>query len=70
MRTNLLGSLLATRTALKRFARQPRGGHVFLMEGAGSDGSASPRYSVYGATKAGIRQMSKSLQVGGTLWSR
>jgi NAD(P)-dependent dehydrogenase (short-subunit alcohol dehydrogenase family) len=51
--TNLQGSLLCTRAALRAMARQPRGGHVFNMDGAGADGMATPQYAAYGATKAG-----------------
>lgn len=62
--TNLLGTLLGTRAALRAAEGQPGDGplHVFNMEGAGSDGGASPLYAAYGATKAGIRQLNKSLQ--------
>lgn len=41
--TNLLGSLLATRAAMAAMGRQPGGGTVFNMEGAGSDGSPTPQ---------------------------
>lgn len=34
-------------------AAQPRGGHIFNMDGAGADGLPSPQYAAYGATKAG-----------------
>ncbi|PSC70796.1 chlorophyll b reductase [Micractinium conductrix] len=36
--------------------------HVFNMEGAGSDGSATPQYAAYGATKAALAQLLRSLQ--------
>jgi chlorophyll(ide) b reductase len=62
VRTNLLGSLLCTRAALRLMAHQPRGGHVFLTEGAGSDGMSTPQYAAYGATKAGLAQLARSLQ--------
>ena len=38
-------------------------GHIFNMDGAGADGSATPRFAAYGATKHGLNQLSKSLQV-------
>lgn len=33
--------------------KQPEGGHIFNMIGAGSDGASTPQYGAYGATKAG-----------------
>ena len=51
--TNLQGSLLCTRAAMRAMAAQPGGGHVFNMDGAGADGMATPQYAAYGATKAG-----------------
>ena len=44
---------------------QPSGGHIFNMDGAGADGGATPRFAAYGATKRGLAQLGKSLQVGG-----
>lgn len=61
--TNLVGSLLCTRVALRRMAGQARGGHIFMMDGAGSDGLPTPQYAAYGATKAGISHLMRSLQV-------
>jgi hypothetical protein len=43
-------------------AAQPRGGHVFNMDGAGADGSATPRFAAYGATKRSLAQLGASLQ--------
>ena len=40
--TNLLGCLFTTRAAMRHMGAQPGGGHIFHMEGAGSDGSATP----------------------------
>lgn len=51
--TNLLGTLLCSRRALKLMAAQPQGGHVFNLDGAGADGLSTPCYAAYGATKAG-----------------
>ncbi|KAK9861307.1 hypothetical protein WJX84_010189 [Apatococcus fuscideae] len=59
--TNLGGSLLCMRAAMKLMAGQPKGGHIFTMDGAGADGQATPQYVAYGATKAGIRQLMRSL---------
>lgn len=66
--TNLLGSLLCTRNAIRLMKDQPQGGHIFNTEGAGSDFSPTPNYAVYGATKAAIAQFSESLksEVSGT----
>jgi chlorophyll(ide) b reductase len=41
---------------------QECGGAIFNLAGAGSDGNGSPLYGVYGATKAGIVQFSRSMQ--------
>eukprot|EP00884_Botryococcus_braunii_P018479 jgi/Botrbrau1/5314/Bobra.0391s0026.1 len=60
--TNLMGSLLCTRAALRRMAGQERGGHIFMMDGAGADGLPTPQYAAYGATKAGIAHLMGSLQ--------
>ncbi|KAI3437866.1 hypothetical protein D9Q98_000312 [Chlorella vulgaris] len=62
VQTNLLGSLLVTRAAMNRMAGQPGGGHIFNTEGAGSDGSATPQYAAYGATKCAIAQLLKTMQ--------
>ena len=35
---------------------QPAGGHIFNIDGAGADGSPTPQYAAYGATKAGDTQ--------------
>lgn len=60
--TNLLGTLLCSQQAIDLFQKQPQGGHLFNVDGAGADGSPTPMYAAYGATKAGIAQLSKSLQ--------
>jgi chlorophyll(ide) b reductase len=62
IRTNLLGTLLCSKAAIKFFKKQPSGGHVFLMDGAGSNGMQTADYAVYGVTKAGFPQLLKSLQ--------
>lgn len=56
VRTNLIGTLLCTRAAVLLMWRQPGGGHVFNMDGAGADGAPTPMFAAYGATKAGIAQ--------------
>ena len=60
--TNLLGTLLCTRAAALLMAKQPHGGCIFNMEGAGSDGGATANYAAYGATKASLPQLTRSLQ--------
>lgn len=59
--TNLVGSILCTREAMRVMRDQPRGGHVFNMDGAGSGGSSTPLTAVYGSTKCGLRQLHSSL---------
>ena len=49
--------------AIKLMKSQPSGGHIFLMDGAGADGNATPRFAAYGASKRGLSQLRKSLQV-------
>ena len=59
--TNLLGSMLCCREALALMREQEGGGVVFNMDGAGSQGTATPRFAAYGATKAAIPQLTSSL---------
>lgn len=59
--TNLTGSLICTREAIRVMKKQPRGGHIFNMDGAGSGGTSTPLTAAYGATKCGLRQLSASL---------
>ncbi|CAN1331103.1 Probable chlorophyll(ide) b reductase NYC1, chloroplastic [Linum perenne] len=59
--TNLVGSILCTREAMRVMVNQPKGGHIFNMDGAGSGGSSTPLTAVYGATKCGLRQLQTSL---------
>jgi len=49
--------------AIELMRRQEGGGHIFNMDGAGADGSATPRFAAYGASKRGLAQLGKSLQV-------
>ncbi|QDZ24245.1 short-chain dehydrogenase/reductase [Chloropicon primus] len=60
--TNLLGTMHGTKVAMSLFRKQGQGGHVFNMDGAGYDGNATPNYAAYGATKAAITQMNRSLR--------
>ncbi|PIA65008.1 hypothetical protein AQUCO_00100464v1 [Aquilegia coerulea] len=59
--TNLVGSLLCTREAMRVMRSQEKGGHIFNMDGAGSGGSSTPLTAVYGSTKCGLRQLQSSL---------
>lgn len=61
--TNVLGVMLCCREAIRVMKDQQGGGHIFNMDGAGADGNATPRFAAYGATKRGLQQFSKSLQV-------
>ncbi|KAF2304867.1 hypothetical protein GH714_039214 [Hevea brasiliensis] len=59
--TNLVGSILCTREAMRVMVNQLKGGHIFNMDGAGSGGSSTPLTAVYGSTKCGLRQLQSSL---------
>ena len=60
-RTNLLGAMIATRQAVRTLRDQEEGGHIFNMDGAGSDGKPTPRFSAYGASKAAIVHLNASV---------
>jgi chlorophyll(ide) b reductase len=60
--TNLLGTCVACNIAYDIMSKQNTGGAIFNLAGAGSDGRAIENYAVYGATKSGIVQFSKTLQ--------
>lgn len=60
--TNALGLMLCCREAIKMMLNQPRGGHIFNIDGAGSDGRPTPRFAAYGATKRSVVHLTKSLQ--------
>eukprot|EP00879_Flechtneria_rotunda_P023741 GHRR01025133.1.p1 GENE.GHRR01025133.1~~GHRR01025133.1.p1 ORF type:complete len:379 (+),score=121.97 GHRR01025133.1:907-2043(+) len=62
VRTNMLGTLYCTREASKIMLQQQMGGHIFIMDGAGADGSATPQYAAYGATKASLPQLAATLR--------
>ncbi|XP_059652844.1 chlorophyll(ide) b reductase NOL, chloroplastic isoform X2 [Cornus florida] len=42
--TNTLGLMICCREAIKMMLKQPRGGHIFNTDGAGSDGRPTPRF--------------------------
>lgn len=58
--TNLLGTMLCCRAALRAMAKQGRG-RIFNMDGYGANGMASPGFAAYGATKRAIPQLSATL---------
>ncbi|XP_007010600.2 PREDICTED: chlorophyll(ide) b reductase NOL, chloroplastic isoform X1 [Theobroma cacao] len=60
--TNTLGLMICCREAIKMMLQQPRGGHIFNIDGAGSDGRPTPRFAAYGATKRSVVHLTKSLQ--------
>ncbi|KAF9599200.1 hypothetical protein IFM89_035659 [Coptis chinensis] len=62
--TNTLGLMICCREAINMMLNQHRGGHVFNMDGAGSDGRPTPRFAAYGATKRSVVHLTKSLQPG------
>jgi len=59
--TNLTGSMLCAAASIGVMKDQGSGGHVFLMEGAGSGGRATAGSAAYGASKAGVTQLAHSL---------
>ncbi|KAF6174761.1 hypothetical protein GIB67_031285 [Kingdonia uniflora] len=61
--TNTLGLMLCCREGINMMLSQPRGGHIFNIDGAGSDGRPTPRFAAYGATKRSVVHLTKSLQV-------
>lgn len=54
--------------AIKVMKKQDTVGHIFNVDGAGATGNATPRFAAYGATKRGLEQLGKSLQVIALLW--
>ena len=61
--TNFVGTVNGSRRALEIFdERSDRRGHLFNVTGAGFDFKATPGHAAYGATKAGITQLTKTLR--------
>ncbi|MHA1217549.1 MAG: SDR family NAD(P)-dependent oxidoreductase [Candidatus Heimdallarchaeaceae archaeon] len=60
IQTNLFGTFNGCTAAIEYMVKQGHG-KVFNLAGMGSNGMASPNLAVYGATKASIPQLTKSL---------
>ncbi len=60
IKTNLFGTFNGCTAAFEYMTKQGHG-KVFNLAGMGSNGMASPNLAVYGATKASIPQLTKSL---------
>jgi chlorophyll(ide) b reductase len=60
--TNLISSSLFLKTAHDVMSQQQSGGDIISVVGAGSNGRGTPKFALYGASKAGIKQMTKTLQ--------
>jgi chlorophyll(ide) b reductase len=61
LQTNLLGSFLGCRAALAAAAASGTSVQIFNVDGAGSTGGGTPGSAAYGASKAAIPQLSRSL---------
>ncbi len=57
---NLVGTMNGVHVALTGMRKQGHG-HVFTMEGYGSDGAMQPGMAIYGATKSAIRYFTRSV---------
>ena len=60
LETNIMGTLYGCKAALNIMIPQ-KSGHIFNLEGWGSDGRASPMSIGYGASKAAIPQLTNTL---------
>jgi len=60
--TNLIGAALCSKQAFEIMTTQSEGGAIFNISGAGSNGFSTPAFSLYGASKAGLVQLTRSLQ--------
>ena len=67
---NLLGAAYGVKVAVEVMNQQESGGHVFLMEGAGSDGRVMPKHSMYCTSKFGVWTCTSSMYVCTCLYSR
>ena len=60
--TNLVATCVASKIVYEIMKNQPSGGAIYNIAGAGSNGFATPNFAIYGATKAGITQFTKSFR--------
>lgn len=60
--TNMFGTMICAQQALQLFKEQNTKGSIFFVDGAGADGISTPGYTVYGCTKAGLRQLWESMK--------
>ena len=58
--TNLIGTITATNIVLEKMTAQGHGS-IYIMEGAGSDGSRHRGTAIYGTSKYGLRYYTESL---------
>jgi len=60
--TNLSGVAACCGAGVAAMAAQtPPGGHIFVVDGAGAGGRAVPGFAAYGAAKAGVASLARSL---------
>ena len=59
--TNVTGTLLGCRVAIRGMTEQEGGGWLWSMEGLGSDGRKVEGLAPYGTTKAGVRYLNDAL---------
>ena len=60
----MLGSILGSRAAM-RVMSQAGSGRIFLLDGAGATGGATPGTAVYGASKRALTQFKVCLRAFG-----
>jgi short-subunit dehydrogenase len=57
---NILGVMYGTKVAYKTFEKLSKG-HIFNMEGFGSDGRKMDKLTLYGGTKIAVRYLTQSM---------
>lgn len=61
VQTNLTGAILGSRAAMRIMRQRANGGKIFLIDGTGAWGNATPGNIAYGATKRALTQLKVSL---------
>ncbi|WP_336216317.1 SDR family NAD(P)-dependent oxidoreductase [Nonomuraea sp. LPB2021202275-12-8] len=61
LQVNLLGAVNGSAVAIEGMAGQEGGGHVWNMEGLGSDGRVVPGLAMYGASKRALTYVTRAL---------